>query len=631
MSGIAVIHNLDGRPAQSRVLNRMLDAIAHRAVDGRGTWIHGPTAMGQMRMWTTAEAVHERQPYCLGAGDEALCLVLDGRVDNRSELRRALSANGNEPREDTDADLVLRAWQCWGERSPLRIIGDFAYAIWDGRQRRLFCVRDTCGIRPLFYYCDEHILLCGSEPHQLLACPGVPCEPNAPVIAEYMCATLTSIEQTLFNHLQRLPPAHCLIADSGGVVIKRYYDLDPARVIRYGSDEQYAEHFLEVFKEAVRCRLRARAAVAAELSGGLDSSSVVATIGALQREGDCTLAPLECFSLIYDEPECDERQYALEAAHASGVSCNFVEPTLTDYNQCLKQVRRYSDLPDYVNGAAFDGLREELVRRGSRVVLTGLGGDQWLQGSDHYLCDLVSGFQWRGLLRQLTCDRRYGPLDTPGDKLRVMLRWGLRPMLPKVTIRLLKRLLRRPLYLDAIDPGFAQEVGLAVRLDREPAGPRAMSYAQRTIYNCWASPWMIHTLEMDDRSNAWAGVEGRHPFYDRRVVEFTFAIPEEQRARLDLTKFVLRQAMKGLLPSRIRERRTKGRFGRVFVAIFNRMGGEMLFQTMAMESKGWIDAARMRQLCGERLKMRSGDLWPLWTTFAVDLWFREVFGSSLAE
>jgi asparagine synthase (glutamine-hydrolysing) len=627
MSGIAVIHNLDGKPALPELLTRMLDAIAHRAVDGSDSWIYRATALGHARMWTTPQAIHEQQPYCVGAGEEALCLVLDGRIDNRAELRSALAAAGAEPGGDTDAELIVRAWQCWGEQSPSRIIGDFAYVIWDGPQRRLFCARDICGIRPLFYYCDGQMLLCGSELHQLLACPGVPREPNAPVIAEYICATLTTADETLFRHLRRLPPAHYLVADRRGVTVKRYYDLDPARTIRYATDEQYAEHFLEVFKEAVRCRLRLRTAVAAELSGGLDSSSVVATIAALQREGSGPPAPPECFSIVYDEPECDERQYAEAVARALGVKCNFVTPTLLSYAKCLEQVRRYSDLPDYVNGAVFDGLREELVRRGLRVVLTGLGGDQWLQGSEHYLCDFIRRFQWRELLRCLHCDCRFGKLNSHSDRLRVLLRWGFKPMLPEAMVRLARWLLRRPRYPYSIEPAFARDVMLAARLDSEPPYPQCMTYAQRTIYDDWASPWMFHLLEMDDRSNAWAGVEGRHPFYDRRVLEFAFAIPEEQRARLDLTKFVLRKAMDGLLPECIRERRTKGQFGQVFIETFNRIGGELFFRTMAMESKGWVNARRMRQLCHERLASYPSNLWPLWTTYAAELWFREVFAS----
>src|SRR4051794_11751067 len=138
MSGIAVIHHLDGRPVDPKLLGRMLDAIAHRAIDGSHSWLNGAVGLGHAQMWTTPESMHEHQPHRVGAGSEAVCLVLDGRVDNRSELRGALTDAGLAPREDTDVELVLRAWQCWGEESPRRIIGDFAYAIWDGRQQRLF-------------------------------------------------------------------------------------------------------------------------------------------------------------------------------------------------------------------------------------------------------------------------------------------------------------------------------------------------------------------------------------------------------------------------------------------------------------------------------------------------------------
>jgi asparagine synthase (glutamine-hydrolysing) len=316
-------------------------------------------------------------------------------------------------------------------------------------------------------------------------------------------------------------------------------------------------------------------------------------------------------------------------ASATGFKCNYIRPALLDYRKCVEQVGRYSDVPDYVNGAVFDGLREELVRRGSRVVLTGLGGDQWLQGSEYYLCDLIARCRWRELVHQLNCDQRFGMLVTPREKLRVLLRWGIKPMMPKVTIRILKRIMRRPLYLDAIRAPFAREIRLAERLDTESPYPLDLSYGQRSIYNNWVSPWMIHALEMDDRSNAWIGIEGRHPFYDRRVLEFALAIPEDQQARLDLTKFVLRTAMKGLLPECVRQRRTKGRLGRIFVQIFEKLGGEHLFEKTAMESNGWIDAGRMQQICAERLNSpRPFDLWPLWTTFAVDLWYREVFGNS---
>jgi asparagine synthase (glutamine-hydrolysing) len=257
------------------------------------------------------------------------------------------------------------------------------------------------------------------------------------------------------------------------------------------------------------------------------------------------------------------------------------------------------------------------------VVLTGLGGDQWLEGSEHYLCDSILHFHWLEVWRLLRLHRE---LDSTNNPLSLLWRSGLKPILPKVAVRLIQRLRGRSLYPYSIESGFARAVALAARLDHEPRCPRGMPYDQRTIYQYWTSPWMFHVLEMDERSDAWAGVEGRHPFYDRRVLEFLFAIPEEQRVRLDAAKFVLRNAMKGLLPDHVRERRGKARLGRIFAQSFRKMGGERLFESMALESRGWVNARRMQQLCHERLGLET-DMWPLWTIFAADLWCRETFDS----
>jgi asparagine synthase (glutamine-hydrolysing) len=623
MSGLAIIYNRDGRPADLQLMARMLDAIAHRAVDDRGVWIDGPIAMGHAALWTTPEARAERQPYRDGSSAEPLILAFDGRVDNRDELRAALMAAGCEPRNATDAELVVCAYRCWGKDSPRRIIGDFAYAIWDGKRRELFCARDTAGVRPFYYFDNGRMLLCATELHQLLESPEVPREPNEAVAAEYMCGTFTTLDETLYRDLRRLPLAHYMVANPGGIKIGRYYDLDPSHPIQYGSDDQYAEHFLEVFKEAVRCRMRAPGGVAAELSGGLDSSSIVVTAVAMQREGSAPGPPLQAFSLQFDEPECDERRYAEEVARFAGIECNFVAPTMIDYAKCLEQVKRYKDLPDYPNGASFDGLRREVAHRGLRVLLTGLGGDQWLQGSEYFLCDYIVKFRWSEAWRQLGSDRRYGKLDSRAKKLGTFLRYGVKPLLPKILIPPAKQLLRRRIYPYPINPLMANRVGLIRRLYSEPARPAYLSYVQRTFYDDWVLPWMGHVFEVNDRAGAETSIEVRHPFYDRRLIEFCFAIPEAQRSRLDLTKFVLRVAMKGLLPALVRERRDKGLFGRTFIKTFNRLGGEHLFDTLAIESMGWIDAQKMRRFCRERLAAYPGNLWPLWTTFALEIWFRE--------
>jgi asparagine synthase (glutamine-hydrolysing) len=283
MSGIAGVYNLDGRPVDAALLRRMTERIAHRGPDGAGYWMDGPIGLGHQMLHTTPEALVEKQPFLNARGD--LCLTLDGRVDNREELRAALEAHGAKLRTDTDAELVLQAYECWGEECPRRLLGDFAFAIWDRRQRQLFCARDILGFKPFYYYTDGRTFLFGSELPQLFEDTTIRREPNEGMIGEYLVMAVTSQEETLYRDIFRLPPAHVVSVQGGQLRKERYWTLDLAKQIRYRTDEEYAAHFFAVFKEAVRCRLRSHGAVGAHLSGGLDSSSVVCMAQGLYREG----------------------------------------------------------------------------------------------------------------------------------------------------------------------------------------------------------------------------------------------------------------------------------------------------------------------------------------------------------
>ena len=155
MSGIVAVYYLDGRPADRGSVSAMLDAAAYRGPDGLNSWIDGPVALGHAMLRTTPEAMGESQP--LVDEQAGLALTMDGRVDNRDELKDLLERQGLRPVGNTDAEIVLRAYQCWGEESPAKILGDFAFALWDGRKRQLFCARDFASVQPFFYYCDGRV------------------------------------------------------------------------------------------------------------------------------------------------------------------------------------------------------------------------------------------------------------------------------------------------------------------------------------------------------------------------------------------------------------------------------------------------------------------------------------------
>ena len=632
MSGFAGIYNLDGRPIDPALLTRMTDSIAYRGADGVGQWIGGAVGLGHRMLRTTPESLLEQQPLLHETGD--LCLVLDGRVDNRDELKAALEARGVRLRTDTDAEIVLRAYECWGEDCPKRIVGDFAFAIWDGRKRQLFCARDCLGIKPFYYYTDGRTFLCGSELRQLFEDPTVRRRPNEGMIGEYLASAITDKEETLYRDIFRLPPAHFLILRPGYLRKERYWDIDPTRAIQYRTDAEYAEHFLEIFTEAVRCRLRSYGPVGTELSGGVDSSSIAGVLQSLYREGGLTNSGFETFSLVFPGMPCDESVYIQDVVRMWDITSNTVGPSGPEPFCYVEEVRRYQDFPEYPNGVMSYPLMALAREKGFRVILTGSGGDDWLTGSFYHYADFLRQLKFVSLIRQIHSDRQFSfDAGIPAIIFPALplLRVGLFPLVPGAARHAIKRALGRdgrPPWVDAL---FARRIQLSERLNAD-ARHQFPSFAQQDIYSGLVSGWLSQGNELGNRSEAWFGVERRHPFLDRRVVEFALALPEEQRWRRDQPKFVLRQALRGLLPESIRRRHTKADFSHVFAEALQALGGERLFDSLAVAAMGWVDGGQIRGMYRQMAQRYAqadptyiSYIWKLWMIFGIELWFNTVF------
>ena len=398
MSGLAAIVHFDGSRVDARIVQEMTGAVAHRGPDGGREWIKDSVGLGHRILRTTPEDAREHQPLCDESGQ--VCLTFDGRVDNREELARCLNAEGARLREDTDSELVLKAYLQWGEGAPLRILGDFAFAIWDGRLRALFCARDVFGIRPLNYYWGGNFVLIASELHQLLCDRRVKPVPNEGMVAEFLAGEPRSLEETLWEGILRLPPAHFMWVRAGGLEKRRYWDFDLSREVRYGSDEEYAEHFLELLREAVRCRLRSSGPVAAQLSGGLDSSSVCVMAKELLREQG-RAESLETYSLVFPGMSCDESEYIQATAQQAGLRSHCFPPVEVGAGYFREQTRLYRDFPGWPNGGAmtFLPMRDVLGKGGVRVLLTGAGGNQCVEGSSYILSELRSEGKFVELVR----------------------------------------------------------------------------------------------------------------------------------------------------------------------------------------------------------------------------------------
>ena len=624
MSGICGICNFDGQPADRDLLKRMTSAIAHRGPDRLEYWEHETVAFGHCALQTTPESVYETQPLV----DEArnLCLTMDGRIDNRKEIIARLESKGVNLRDDSDAELVLRSYQLWGPECPERLIGDFSFAIWDNPRRQLFCARDVSGNKPFLYHWNGRRLIFGSELHVLFEDPCTPRETNEAMVAEYLAACVTHKEETLYKDILRLPPAHSLTARNGQITKRRYWDVDCAPEVRYRSDDEYAEHFTEVFEESVRCCLRSNRPVGAYLSGGLDSSSVVSVMSLIRREGASPDHGFETYSNTYPGLPCDESRYIRAVVEHWDLRANFMDPQESSLDLLREQTAFYNDICDYPNGTQADPLRSLAHEKGVRVLLTGDYGDERLGGSLYYLADFVRQGNPVALLRGMR-KQDIAPLSWRG--LSTLGHYAIAPVLPGVlrkTIRSARQALAPPPEaLEWIDKAFAHRTNIYERLREGMNLGQPIRSSKTWLRMQLEDGGQVHGTEIEDRATARFGIEQRHPFGDRRIIELSFGLPEDQRLRKH-QKFVLRRAMLGVLPEVVRQRQDKAEFSETLFRAVRRI-------SMSEEHKhwcerlGWIDGNRVRNLQQEMERLHSaGDrayirfVWPLWMVCALDMW-----------
>lgn len=622
MSGLAGILRRDGGPIAVGLLELLTDAVAHRGPDGRGCWSDGPVGLGHRQAWTTPQALGDKQPLLDETG--LVCATVDGRLDERDELRLSLERAGVRPRADTDGELILQAYLAWGESCPARLIGDFALAIWDGRRGRLFCARDPLGIRPFYYRVDGAATYWGSELRQLLQTPGASLAPNEGILAEYLCGRLVDRQETLYRGVRRLPPGHTLRIDRQGLACRRYYDVDLRRQIRYRSDRDYAEHFSGLLRETVRARLRSVAPVAVFLSGGLDSSSLVAVAADLVRAGEVPADRIDVCTLEFSHPAADERRWVDDVARTAGVQVRRLDADTCVPPPLAAQVAALRDFPDQPNMHPWGLLYEDARRRGLRAALWGYGGDEWLTGDTAHCADLLRRGRLLRLVRQARADLiTQARLGGPPVSVTEAIRAAVAPLLPSRVKRRLRGLRGGPVPA-WIAPGFARRVDLAMRLSADADEPSAASCAQRAIARQLQSGWSVAEYEMVDRFEARFSMESRYPLNDRRLVEFALALPEEQRWRGTETKVVLRRAMGDRLPASVSRRTGKGDFTYLYPATFEREQAGAVFGDLRLAADGFVRGDEVWRMY-RRLAAGSGeDPGTLWMILATEHWYRAV-------
>lgn len=558
MSAIAGIFRRDGAPVARSDLERMLDAMKRRGPDGWGIWSDGPVGLAYRKLASTPESLHEKGPLVT----PRFTLAADARLDNRDDVAGWLGIGVGALADLSDSDLIAQVFEAWGERGLHDLVGDFALAIWDAPTRELILTRDHMGVRPLVYYATERFLAFASDVRALLTLAAVPRQVDDGRVADFLLDGFEDLDKTstFFSGIVKLAGAHTLRIGADRLDIARYWSLDPDRETTLGSPGEYVEAFREQFSQAVRCRLRSARPPVAMLSGGMDSSAIVAFARALSGHTGRPLVDTLSAVSRHDPERCEETRHIRLVQAQGGVRPHELAASeLSPLLPSLETLYDTSDDPFDFEINLLHCLYAKAHLDGFNVVLDGLAGDI-VASSFHHLPFLLRQGQWAAAAGAARGYARY--YGRSYRTARTLLKVGRHAVVPEWVRRLSRdaRLRLEPTaWIDdsLVSPDLAARVDLQARRRRDlQLLPTIRASSPRHAHaRSLELPTLAVAIDRYDRVAASCGVESRHPFLDRRFAQFCLSLPWQQKFD-GWTKIGLRRATAGLLPDAVRWRRS---------------------------------------------------------------------------
>ena len=594
MSGIC---GITGRDTRLETVNDMLSVMSHRGPSGILTFDLEEVALGCCALHPIPSV--DCEPLTSLNGNH-VAITADARIDNRDELIDLLLPDyGSIDRLRLgDSRLILIAYLKWGKDCVERFLGDFVFALWDNRHKELICARDHFGVKPFYYHSNGEKFSFASQIKPLLHILSQTPELNDFRIAQYLTDVITyDTSLTFYKNIFRLPPGHLLVVRKTGLVQHRYWKLQQSPLLKLSSDADYAEAFLDVFSNAVKCRMRFPAKVGTFLSGGLDSSSI--TCLAAKHAG---ANRIKTYSAVFDNiPDSDERFYMNLVVDKVNSEATFVRADQLSPLTSIEAMLDYEDEPFYAGNLYMHWAIYAAARNnGITVLLDGIDGDNIVSHGIYYLRELAASTNWKefssyakGLARSFVdegitaedmfalhgadCFRKFArdgatPFAVLSSALRIALGLGisvknvLSYVLTDREYRLPGRLSRdrietRMMLLTstlAADVPIREWLVQCMENDPEPTSEMQGQYQALT------SGVVPFVFEIADRASAAFSVETRYPYFDKRVVEFCMSLPPQQKISKKCTRVVLRRAMAELLPQQVQQRGGKGNLGHNF-------------------------------------------------------------------
>jgi asparagine synthase (glutamine-hydrolysing) len=623
MSGIGGILHFDGRPIERERLERMLKAMERRGPHARD--LHTEDGLGLV-------CAHlNLSPRPDGRADSSspslrLPLAFDGRLDNRADLIARLKPASPSV---SDAELVFAAYQRWSEDCPQYLLGDFAFALWDREKKKLFCARDHFGVKPFFYHHSDVFFIFASSPYAILAAHRELCEINDARVADFLVGFEGYDEVvTFYKRIFRLPRRQSMTVDGRGMRAAQYWDLQPSQK-EYRSEGEYIEAFLEIFSEAVKCRLGTPGNTFVPLSGGLDSTSIAAISREIFARDGASLPTLSAVSADENDSETERIRSVLAQGKMNGklLSADYI---LEDVDNLLADLARLDDPFDTFENS-WRPLYRQAREDGIHISLDGIDSDLMLAESNSLAILWRSG-RYRDFLGEtlfaggLTKFYYKHPL--------IWFLTSLRSVLAPEWLKALRRDLSNRTAISRLNKKslISSDLAYRVRLrerhklfssyDVRPASASLIESHKQSIFH----PHLQAGLERYDRLAAAYSIESRHPFLDPRLAEFCLALPWQFRTHRGWTKILLRKAMESCLPEQVVWGREKKHPAWGFSLRILTAKKESFWGILKEEEKALKDYADINKLnkVWNRFFSRGGDdeAFQIWETIGLAFWLR---------
>ncbi len=615
MCGICGIFNYGaGTPADRAAIERSARAMVHRGPDDEGFYFDGPVGLGNRRL-SIIDLGGGHQP--LANEDETVWITFNGEIYNYRELRAELLARGHCLRTGTDTEVVVHLYEEYGQAAVERLRGMFAFGLWDRRERRLLLARDRLGIKPLFYRPEPGRITFASELRALRELSPSPTDIDPQAVYDFFGFRYVPAPSTLYRGVEKLLPAHVLVADAHGVKTECYWTLPPEDG-NSRTAEEYAEQLFSLLRESVRLRLMADVPLGVYLSGGVDSSAIVALMAELH------VRPLRTFAVGFEETEKSELPHAARVARRFATDHVEIIVRASDLAEHLERLVAFRDEPlaEPTDMALY--LMSKRAAHDVKVVLAGEGGDELFAGYPKYVADRLAGVvsalpqeATQALVRWLPYRQRRVKIALEAlsisDEAERSTTW-----FASFTREEREALFSRD-FLAQVDPAhparvFAQYLGEA--RDRSPL--KRMLYADLKV-------WLPdNLLARGDQMTMAASIEERVPFLDHQLVELAARIPTRWLTRGFQTKWLLKQALKPYLPPETLRRRKVGfalPVGLWFRKSLQSMVADLVLSPGA-ESRHYFNTRNMENFVREHFNGVRDRQKQLWALVNFELWLR---------